>query len=99
LDEIKIDKSFLDHFPDDHHEQAIISSLGRAWRWKWTCRIVAEGVERMDQIRVLHEMGCNTIQGYFFAKPMPLASFSAWAEEVIKNNRVVPVIDEEISFS
>jgi diguanylate cyclase (GGDEF)-like protein len=98
LDEIKIDKSFLDHFPDDHHEQAIISSLvGLAM--EMDLRIVAEGVERMDQIRVLHEMGCNTIQGYFFAKPMPLASFSAWAEEVIKNNRVVPVIDEEISFS
>jgi EAL domain-containing protein (putative c-di-GMP-specific phosphodiesterase class I) len=88
----------LDQFPDDYHEQAIISSLvGLAM--EMDLRIVAEGVERIDQIRALHEMGCHNIQGYFFSKPMPLKAFSSWAEEIIKNNRVVPIIDEELSFS
>ena len=33
--------------------------------------VVAEGVETEEQYRLLKEMGCNVIQGYYFSKPLP----------------------------
>ena len=34
-------------------------------------RTVAEGVEKADQLAFLQKLGCDEVQGYFFAKPMP----------------------------
>ncbi|MBX2854656.1 MAG: EAL domain-containing protein, partial [Rhodobacteraceae bacterium] len=34
--------------------------------------VVAQGVERMDQATLLAELNCDMLQGYLFAKPMPL---------------------------
>ncbi len=33
--------------------------------------VIAEGVETIDQLKALHGLGCDTYQGYYFAKPMP----------------------------
>lgn len=38
-------------------------------------KIVAEGIEREDQVEFLAEQGCDMIQGYYYAKPMPVAEF------------------------
>ena len=38
-------------------------------------RVIAEGVESMDSVAFLREAGCDTVQGFVFAKPMPLADF------------------------
>ena len=36
---------------------------------------IAEGVENADQIAVLKEYGCNRVQGFYFAKPLPREEF------------------------
>ena len=41
-------------------------------------RVTAEGVEHDAQWRMLQDMGCDYIQGYFFARPMPASDFAAW---------------------
>ena len=38
-------------------------------------RIVAEGIETREQVDFLASMNCDLIQGYYFAKPMPIAEF------------------------
>ena len=38
--------------------------------------ILAEGVERQDQLEFVHSEGCNQIQGYFFSKPLSSKAFS-----------------------
>lgn len=47
--------------------------------------VIAEGVETFDHARILAEMGCDTLQGYAFCKPMPIAELEAfcraWAPE------------------
>ena len=36
-------------------------------------KVVAEGVETKEQAKLIHLLGCELIQGFFFAKPMPIA--------------------------
>ncbi len=38
-------------------------------------QIVAEGIERKEQVEFLAAEGCDMIQGYYFAKPMPVSDF------------------------
>ena len=38
-------------------------------------KIVAEGIENKEQVDFLTELECDLIQGYFFAKPMPISEF------------------------
>jgi diguanylate cyclase (GGDEF)-like protein/PAS domain S-box-containing protein len=71
LYELKIDKSFIQDTPADPSDTAIVqlilsmaSSLG--------LRVVAEGVETAEQVEFLMARGCDALQGYFFAKPMPI---------------------------
>ena len=40
-------------------------------------RIIAEGVEEQESLQFLRDAGCDTVQGYIFAKPMPLEDFIA----------------------
>jgi len=66
IDRLKIDKSFVQNEADDAIVRAVInigSSLGM--------KVVAEGVERPDQLATLTQYGCDQVQGYHFAKPMP----------------------------
>jgi EAL domain-containing protein (putative c-di-GMP-specific phosphodiesterase class I) len=39
---------------------------------------VAEGVETEQQLHVLRAMGCDQAQGYFFARPLPVAELEGW---------------------
>lgn len=70
-DKIKIDKSFVDTLPDSGDDRALVDAtivlaheLGK--------RIVAEGVETVAQRDYLLERGADYLQGYLFARPMPL---------------------------
>ncbi|MGB3962462.1 MAG: EAL domain-containing protein [Sulfurimonas sp.] len=75
LNKLKIDRSFVKDLPDDEEDAAItkaIIALGKSLNLK----LIAEGVETQGQRDFLAEHGCDTIQGYFYAVPMP-------AEEII----------------
>jgi len=41
-------------------------------------RVVAEGVEGPAELQILHGMGCDVAQGYYFSRPVPAAEFEAW---------------------
>jgi diguanylate cyclase (GGDEF)-like protein len=71
LYELKIDKSFIRDTPDDLNDTAIVQSiLGVAQILK--LHIVAEGVETRAQAIFLAANGCNAMQGYLFARPIPI---------------------------
>jgi len=70
VDVIKIDQSFIRGLITEPASQAITSvvlGLGRSLGMK----VVAEGVETAEQASRLMEAGCDQVQGYFFARPMP----------------------------
>ena len=43
--------------------------------------LVAEGVETAEQAAYLRERGVDHLQGYFYARPMPLGDFPAWLNQ------------------
>lgn len=71
VDVIKIDKGFFDYTRDLERAKTVISSVMEMAR-KLDIRTVAEGVETQAHINLLGELGCETVQGYYFAKPMPV---------------------------
>jgi EAL domain-containing protein (putative c-di-GMP-specific phosphodiesterase class I) len=67
---LKIDRSFVERLNDPHGTYAIVQaiifvahSLG--------LKVVAEGVEREDQLNRLWQLDCDCVQGYLFARPLP----------------------------
>lgn len=82
VDQIKIDKVFIDDFQS--HSGAIfidtIVKLGQALHIK----IIAEGVETQAQADYLRSVGCHAVQGYLFSKPLPLQSFEDY---LVKNHK------------
>jgi diguanylate cyclase (GGDEF)-like protein len=76
LDQLKIDRSFVQNILEDTTSGAIaqtIISLGKAMRLP----VMAEGVETQAQRDCLMTLGCNAFQGYLFSRPLPLAEFEA----------------------
>ena len=77
LDTLKIDKSFVDKLGLEHEKKsdvAVISHIiSLAKELGFTT--LAEGAENAAQVRRLKELGCETIQGYYFSKPVTIEEF------------------------
>lgn len=69
IDVMKLDKSFVDDYNDVRGEQIIRCVMQMAQNLN--IEITAEGVETEEQYIFLKGIGCDTIQGYYFARPMP----------------------------
>ena len=70
LNTLKIDRSFIVDITNNNDDCAItkaIIAMGQNLRLK----VLAEGVETDDQVRLLRESGCDYIQGYYYSKPLP----------------------------
>jgi diguanylate cyclase (GGDEF)-like protein/PAS domain S-box-containing protein len=67
---LKIDQSFVRDLQDNPQDKAIISAivtLGRGFN----LRVVAEGVETVEQLEMLRALNCEEMQGYWFSRPLP----------------------------
>ena len=77
LDEIKIDRSFVIGMIDDESSATIVRAtveLGHGLGYA----VVAEGVENAETRRRLTALGCDAIQGFFVARPMPADQAAEW---------------------
>lgn len=88
ISEIKIDQSFIDKFLTSHESQSLIKAIiaiGEAYN----LRVVAEGVETVEQKDKLIAYHCDVLQGYYFDKPKPiLALEEKYGEKVIGNKAI-----------
>jgi diguanylate cyclase (GGDEF)-like protein len=75
LDELKIDKSFVDGLGRDANDTAIVAAVV-AMAHALDLRVVAEGVETADQLVRLRALGCEEAQGYLLARPGPPAAIT-----------------------
>lgn len=70
VNRIKIDQSFVRDLGLSQDSYAIIQAIvGIAKNFK--LNVIAEGVETAQQLEILHQLGCNEMQGYFFSRPLP----------------------------
>ncbi len=70
LDSVKIDRSFIAAIDDSQRSRSIVESIinmAHALRLK----VIGEGIETNDQLAALTTLGCEEIQGYLIARPMP----------------------------
>jgi EAL domain-containing protein (putative c-di-GMP-specific phosphodiesterase class I) len=74
MDVVKIDKSFIDQVTLNPEGAAMVRSVIDMSNALGMTSI-AEGVEGDDQLAVLDELGCDYVQGYVFAKPLPSELF------------------------
>lgn len=77
MDTLKIDQSFVHGMMGDPGDLAIVQGvIGLARSFGY--RVIAEGVETIEQGQMLLQLGCTQAQGYCIARPMPLEDFTGW---------------------
>ena len=86
IDELKIDKSFINDIHTNPDDAAIASAI-IAMGLSLGLSVVAEGVETLEQISALKGMRCSQVQGYYFSKPLDAATF----EQFINDKQVKSV--------
>lgn len=78
VDTLKLDQTFFRHSTQDNKRtEAVVSSIISMAK-SLSMKIVAEGVEEREQVDLLKRLGCDFIQGYVFAKPMPVKDFKCF---------------------
>ncbi len=70
VDTLKIDRSFVDGLGRDAESEAIVRAVVGLTQ-SLHLAVIAEGVETIEQLEMLHELGCETYQGYLLSRPIP----------------------------
>jgi diguanylate cyclase (GGDEF)-like protein/PAS domain S-box-containing protein len=86
VDTLKIDKRFIDKILDDTRGRGLIEAIVRIAQ-TLELDTIAEGVERSEQQQSLVELGCEHLQGYLFARPMPADDTRAYLERFTNHRR------------
>ena len=74
---VKIDRSFVNEIDRDPRQLSLVTMMVSMAKHLGQ-RVVAEGVETEEVLDQLRPMGCDEVQGYLMAHPMPVAEFETW---------------------
>ena len=83
IDVLKLDMKFIQSETEKPINQGILRFIMELARWM-RLSVVAEGIETREQLERLTEVGCDYVQGYYFARPMPIDEF----EKFMKNEQL-----------
>jgi diguanylate cyclase (GGDEF)-like protein len=87
FDKVKIDKSFVDHVASKDTATSLIRAIV-AMAGALGMSTTAEGVETAVQVEALRELGCGTMQGYFFARPSPAHEIAGLFKRRLNDGRL-----------
>ncbi|MGS0534615.1 bifunctional diguanylate cyclase/phosphodiesterase [Pseudoalteromonas sp. SaAl2] len=79
VNRLKIDRDFIKDIPDN--DSGAIAALVIALGAQLGLQTIAEGVETQAQADLLKQLGCNEVQGFMYAKPMPEAELIQFIEQ------------------
>ena len=82
---LKIDRSFVQPMAIDNRNLEIIEII-IALAHKLGITAIAEGVETQEQVTLLKQLGCESVQGYFFSRPLPSAEAGALISQLTIDN-------------
>lgn len=77
--ELKIDKSFGLSLTEDSNSAVIVRSTIEMAH-KLGLEVVAEGVESHETLTILDDLGCDSVQGFYLGRPMPMEDMLSWIE-------------------
>ncbi|VAW58633.1 diguanylate cyclase/phosphodiesterase (GGDEF & EAL domains) with PAS/PAC sensor(s) [hydrothermal vent metagenome] len=83
IDTLKIDQEFIRDVKVDHEDAALVKAI-ISMAHGLGMDVIAEGVEVQEQLDFLGSHDCDTIQGYFFSRPLPAKEL----EELLKKNNI-----------
>ena len=82
ISELKIDRSFVRDLGMTPQSSAVVTAIIALAR-SLGLRVIAEGVENLRQMEVLHRLGCGVMQGFLFSKALPPEDLEAWLQQTI----------------
>lgn len=74
VDILKLDMRFMVDGTSDNRGENILASVVRMAKWL-EMPVIAEGVEKKQQVEFLRSVGCEYVQGFYYAKPMPVDEY------------------------
>lgn len=80
INKLKIDKSFITNLAKDSDDIALVTTI-ISMAHNLNMKVIAEGVETVEQLKLLNDLKCDEIQGYLFSKPVPMEEFKELLKE------------------
>ncbi len=80
--EVKLDRSLVEKITFDKQSYTLIKHFVALCKDLCIPHIVAEGIETLEQFKLLSELGCDLGQGYYLARPMPIEDFIAMVNDL-----------------
>ena len=92
VDVVKIDREFFNGTVNSEKGRAVISTVVDLAK-NLNMEVISEGVETLEQVEFLTEINCAMVQGYYFAKPMNMASFEElWQKDMAERKAEISQI-------
>lgn len=91
---IKIDQSLIADIGKNNKSENIVKAIVDMTHALGN-KTVAEGIEKPEQLHFLQRIGCETLQGFLFARPMPAVELETWQNE--RSQNAVTQMHEKIS--
>jgi predicted signal transduction protein with EAL and GGDEF domain len=92
ISELKIDRGFIRDLGMTPQSSAVVTAIIALAR-SLGLRVIAEGVETLRQMEVLHRLGCGVMQGFLFSKPKPADEIQRWLEDTLLARNAVWIGD------
>lgn len=86
VDRLKIDQSFIRNIHEDHDDAAITDAVIRLGH-SLGLKVIGEGVETEEHVKILKEKGCDVFQGYHFCRPIEHDEFIEFQKSIMKKNK------------
>lgn len=93
IDVLKLDMKFIQNQEEKKNSRSILSFIISLAKWL-NLRVIAEGVETMEQVNLLRALSCEYSQGFFHAKPMKSSDFEELILSTSNNMNLKYVVEE-----
>ena len=98
IDTLKIDRSFITNVQDRRGgDNAAIVTAIMALSHSLRLDVVAEGVETAQELAYLHALGCKTIQGFLFSKPLSVDEFTKMQQDSMRMKNILNQVRKDLA--